>query len=42
MTKVFAVSELNLDQWLVVLGMGILMILIVEIVKFFERKKDQN
>ena len=42
LTKVFAVSELNLDQWLVVLGMGILMILIVEIVKFFERKKDQN
>ena len=40
LTKVFAVSELNLDQWGVVLGMGVLMILIVETVKFFERKAD--
>lgn len=42
LTRVFSVSELNIDQWLVVLGMGVLMILIVEVVKFFERKSDNN
>ncbi|MCT3498556.1 cation-transporting P-type ATPase, partial [Lactobacillus delbrueckii subsp. bulgaricus] len=42
LTRVFSVSELHLDQWLIVLGMGVLMIVIVEIVKFFERKADQR
>ncbi|MCT4391139.1 cation-transporting P-type ATPase, partial [Lactobacillus delbrueckii] len=42
LTRVFSVSELHLDQWLTVLGMGVLMIVIVEIVKFFERKADQR
>lgn len=42
LTKVFSVSELHLDQWLTVLGMGVLMIVIVEIVKFFERKAEQR
>lgn len=38
----FHVTELNLSQWGIVLGAGLLMILIVEIVKFFQRQKMQN
>ena len=37
MTKFFDVTELNSTQWLIVLGAGICMILIVEIVKGFQR-----
>ncbi|MDF7672258.1 calcium-translocating P-type ATPase, PMCA-type [Lactobacillus sp. ESL0701] len=38
MTKFFDVTELNGVQWLIVLLAGICMIVIVEVVKFFERK----
>ena len=38
LTRLFDVTELNCEQWAVVLGAGIIMILIVEIVKFFQRK----
>ncbi len=38
MTKLFDVTELDGPQWGVVLGAGLLMIIIVEIVKFFQRK----
>ena len=37
MTKFFDVTELNSTQWLIVLGAGICMIVIVEIVKGFQR-----
>ena len=40
--KLFHVTELNLLQWSIVLGAGLLMILIVEIVKFFQRKANKN
>ena len=40
--SLFHVTELNLLQWSVVLGAGLLMILIVEIVKFFQRKANKN
>ena len=42
MTKLFDVTELNGDQWLVILVAGICMILIVEIVKFFQRKMGKE
>ncbi|MDN6029122.1 MAG: cation-translocating P-type ATPase [Lactobacillus sp.] len=38
MTKFFDVTELNLQQWGVVIGMGCLMIVIVEIVKLVQRR----
>lgn len=38
----FHVTELNLLQWSIVLGAGVLMILIVEIVKFIQRKTSKN
>ncbi|MGQ5708900.1 calcium-translocating P-type ATPase, PMCA-type [Lactobacillus sp. PSON] len=38
MTKLFEVTELDGIQWLVILCAGLLMIIIVEIVKFFQRK----
>ena len=38
MTRFFDVTELNGAQWAVVLIAGLCMILIVEIVKFFERR----
>ena len=41
MTKLFDVTELNGQQWLVVVIAGILMILIVEIVKFFQRRLNK-
>ena len=37
MTKFFDVTELNSTQWLIVLGAGICMILIVEIIKLCQR-----
>jgi len=40
--SLFHVTELNLLQWSVVLGAGLLMILIVEIVKFFQRSANKN
>ena len=40
--SLFHVTELNLLQWSVVLGAGVLMILIVEIVKFFQRRSMKN
>lgn len=40
--SLFHVTELNLLQWGIVLGAGILMILIVEIVKFFQRRANKN
>lgn len=39
--KLFHVTELNLLQWGIVLGAGLLMILIVEIVKFFQRRNNK-
>ncbi|RVU77028.1 calcium-translocating P-type ATPase, PMCA-type [Lactobacillus xujianguonis] len=42
MTKFFDVTELDGGQWLVVLLAGICMILIVEIVKFFERRAGKQ
>lgn len=42
MTKLFDVTELDGPQWAVVLGAGLLMILIVEIVKFFQRKMGKQ
>ncbi|XKU94781.1 calcium-translocating P-type ATPase, PMCA-type [Lactobacillus acidophilus] len=42
MTKFFDVTELDGAQWLVVLIAGICMILIVEIVKFFQRKAGKE
>lgn len=36
--KMFHVTQLALPQWLIVIGAGILLIVIVEIVKFFQRK----
>ena len=38
LTKIFDVTELDGMQWLVVIIAGLLMIIIVEIVKFFERR----
>lgn len=38
--SLFHVTELNLLQWAIVLGAGVLMILIVEIVKFFQRRRN--
>ena len=38
LTKIFDVTELDGMQWLVVIIAGLLMIIIVEIVKFFERQ----
>ncbi len=40
--SLFHVSELNLVQWLTVLGAGLLMIVIVEIVKLFQRRSMKN
>jgi len=40
--SLFHVTELNLEQWLIVLGAGVLMILIVEIVKFFQRRTGKK
>lgn len=42
LTKLFDVTELDLNQWLIILGAGVMMIIIVEIVKFFERKGKWN
>ncbi|MDF7669304.1 calcium-translocating P-type ATPase, PMCA-type [Lactobacillus sp. ESL0703] len=42
MTKFFDVTELNGVQWLIVLLAGICMIVIVEIVKFFERRLGEK
>ena len=42
MTKFFDVTELDGGQWLVILVSGICMILIVEIVKFFQRKAGKE
>ena len=42
MTKFFDVTELNGPQWLVILIAGILMVLIVEIVKFCQRKMGKE
>ena len=42
MTKFFDVTELDGAQWLVVLIAGICMILIVEIVKFFQRRMGKE
>ena len=42
MTKFFDVTELNGMQWLIVLGAGTCMIIIVEIVKFFQRQTGQK
>lgn len=42
MTRFFDVTELNGMQWLVILGAGLSMILIVEIVKFFERHRAKE
>ena len=42
MTKLFDVTELDGPQWAVVLGAGLLMIIIVEIVKFFQRKMGKQ
>ncbi|MFR4952637.1 MAG: cation-translocating P-type ATPase, partial [Lactobacillus paragasseri] len=38
LTKIFDVTELDGMQWLVVIIAGLLMIIIIEIVKFFERR----
>ena len=40
--KLFHVTELNLSQWGIVLGAGILMVVIVEIVKFVQRKMGRQ
>ena len=42
MTKFFDVTELDRPQWLVILIAGILMVLIVEIVKFCQRKMGKE
>lgn len=42
MTKFFDVTELDGDQWLVILVAGICMILIVEIVKFVQRRMGKE
>ena len=42
MTKFFDVTELDGDQWLVILVAGICIILIVEIVKFFQRRMGKE
>lgn len=42
MTKFFDVTELNGLQWLIVLGAGACMIIIVEIVKFFQRQTGKK
>lgn len=42
MTKFFDVTELDGPQWLVVLLAGVAMIVIVEIVKFFQRKMGKE
>lgn len=36
--QTFHVTTLALQQWLIVLGAGVLMVLIVEVVKFFQRR----
>lgn len=38
MTKLFDVTELDGQQWLIVIIAGILMVLVVEVVKFFQRR----
>ncbi|WP_334332870.1 cation-translocating P-type ATPase [Companilactobacillus sp. HBUAS59544] len=40
--KLFHVTELNLLQWSIVLGAGILMIIVVEIVKMFQRQSNKK
>ena len=42
LTNVFKVTELDLDQWLAVLGTGCLMIIIVELVKLVQRKMGKE
>lgn len=42
LTKVFDVTELNLTQWAIVLSAGVLMVLIVEIVKFCQRRAAKS
>lgn len=42
MTRFFDVTELNGAQWAVVLIAGLCMILIVEIIKFFERRAGKR
>mgnify|MGYP001723294514 FL=1 len=42
MTRFFDITELNGAQWAVVLIAGLCMILIVEIVKFFERRASKR
>ncbi|MQS75206.1 cation-translocating P-type ATPase [Lactobacillus halodurans] len=39
--SLFHVTELNLLQWSIVLGAGVLMIVIVEIVKLFQRRNEK-
>lgn len=41
LTSLFKVTELNIAQWIVVLTAGILMIVIVEIVKLFQRNAEK-
>lgn len=38
LTSLFDVTELNIQQWIIVLGAGIVMILVVEVVKLVQRK----
>lgn len=40
--SLFHVTELNLLQWSMVLGAGVLMVLIVELVKFFQRRAGKE
>ena len=40
--QLFHVTKLNLSQWGIVLGAGILMVVIVEIVKFIQRKMGRQ
>ena len=40
--KLFHVTELNLLQWSIVLGAGVLMIIVVEIVKMFQRQSNKK
>jgi calcium-translocating P-type ATPase, PMCA-type len=42
LTNVFKVTELDLDQWLAVLGTGCLMIIIVELVKLVQRRMGKE
>lgn len=38
LTTLFDVTELDMEQWCIVLGAGFIMIAVVKIVKFFQRK----